>query len=696
MNIKLLTIVGLCAVCLTCCSKKVMESGEMGNNTTKTMTNQSQSTPTIESNDFIEDLIGKMTIEEKVGQMNLYNGFYDATGPVPEGANNKEKYNHVKSGQVGAMLNVKNVKEIKALQKLAVDNSRLGIPMLFGFDVIHGHKISGPIPIAESASWDLEAIQQAAAYAAMEAAAVGINWTFAPMVDIGRDARWGRNMEGAGEDPYLGSKIAAARVKGFQGDDLSDPNTIAACAKHFAGYGFAEAGKEYNTVDIGLSTMYNIVLPPFQAAVDAGVATFMNGFNEINGVPVTGDPWLQRDILKGEWGFQGFVVSDWGSIGEMVAHRYAKDNKTAAQIGANAGSDMDMESYVYINHLKELIEEGAVKEATLDDAVRRILKVKYDLGLFDDPYLYCDEDKEVRMADSQEVKDGVLDMAKKSIVLLKNEGVLPLSKNAKNVAVIGQIASSKTSVLGSWRLGAADNTAVSVIEGLEPYLGNNMKYERGVEVYSGPEVFAQEIQVNEDNMDGIDRAVRLAKSSDVVIVVAGEHGYQSGEGRSRADIRLPGLQREMLKKISEVNSNIVLVLTNGRPLDLSWEDANIPAIVETWQLGAMSGHAIASVLFGDHNPSGKLPMTFPHEVGQVPLYYNHKSTGRGTPVDMVFWSHYSDVDNTGLCPTLHHRQVCKCYTSGERTQGIRKGLHRGWWIKDCQVYSDRCPPRLLQ
>jgi len=399
--------------------------------------------------------------------------------------------------------------------------------------------------------------------------------------------------------------------------------------------------------------MYNIVLPPFQAAVDAGVATFMNGFNEINGVPVTGDPWLQRDILKGEWGFQGFVVSDWGSIGEMVAHRYAKDNKTAAQIGANAGSDMDMESYVYINHLKELIEEGAVKEATLDDAVRRILKVKYDLGLFDDPYLYCDEDKEVRMADSQEVKDGVLDMAKKSIVLLKNEGVLPLSKNAKNVAVIGQIASSKTSVLGSWRLGAADNTAVSVIEGLEPYLGNNMKYERGVEVYSGPEVFAQEIQVNEDNMDGIDRAVRLAKSSDVVIVVAGEHGYQSGEGRSRADIRLPGLQREMLKKISEVNSNIVLVLTNGRPLDLSWEDANIPAIVETWQLGAMSGHAIASVLFGDHNPSGKLPMTFPHEVGQVPLYYNHKSTGRGTPVDMVFWSHYSDVDNTGLYPFGH-------------------------------------------
>ncbi len=613
---------------------------------------------------FVDNLISQMTLEEKVGQMNLYNGFFDATGPVPDNQDTKNKYNQIKNGEVGAMLNVKTVKEIKALQQLAVENSRLGIPMLFGFDVIHGHKISGPIPLAESASWDLEAIEKAAAYAAMEAAAVGINWTFAPMVDIGRDARWGRNMEGAGEDTYLGTKIAAARVKGFQGDDLSDPNTIAACAKHFAAYGFAEAGREYNTTDMGLSTLYNVILPPFQAAVDAGVATFMNGFNEINGIPVTGDPWLQRDILKGQWGFDGFVVSDWGSIGEMVAHSYAKDNKTAAKIGANAGSDMDMEAYVYINHLKELVEEGEVKESVLDDAVSRILKVKYDLGLFDDPYLYCDEEKEKSMAVSQEVKDGALDMAKKSIVLLKNDGVLPLSKTSKNVAVIGQIAASKTSVLGSWRLGADDNSAVSVLEGLKPYLGDNMKYERGVEVWSGTEAFAQELKINEDNTDGIDEAVKLAKSSDVVIVVAGEHGYQSGEGRSRADIRLPGLQRKMLKKICAVNSNVVLVLTNGRPLDLSWEDANIPAILETWQLGAMSGHAIAEVLFGEHNPSGKLPMTFPREVGQVPLYYNQKSTGRGGAKDMVFWSHYSDVPNTGLYPFGHGLSYTKYDYSG--------------------------------
>jgi len=645
MKLGLLTLFCGVIFCLTNCNKQVTTA-------TAALPSSTEIQPgTIESNDFIESLIAKMTVEEKVGQMTQYTGFFDPTGPVPKDGNIKEKYDAVKSGRVGSMLNVKTVKDVRALQKLAVENSRLGIPLIFGFDVIHGHKISAPIPLAESASWDLEAIEKSAANAAKEAAAVGINWTFAPMLDIGRDARWGRVMEGAGEDPYLGSKIGAARVKGFQGDDLSSPSTIAACAKHFAGYGYTEDGRDYNTTDFGTSTLYNVVLPPFKAAVDAGVQTFMNGFNDYNGIPVTGNEFLQRDLLKGQWEFDGFIVSDWGSIGEMVAHGYAEDNKHAAELAINAGSDMDMESYAYQAHLPKLVEDGKAKMELLDDAVRRILLVKQKLGLFDDPYLYCNEEREAEMANNQQIKDDALDIARKSIVLLKNEGnVLPLSKSIKKVAVIGQLAESKNSPLGSWRLGAEDDTAISVLEGLEPILGSNMTYQRGVELYSGVEGFVNELAINTDDRAGIDQAVALAKKSDIVIVVAGEHGYQSGEGRSRSDITLPGLQKEMLMKIKAVNPNIVLVLNNGRPLELSWEDENIPAIVEAWQLGAMAGNAIADVLFGDYNPSGKLPMTFPRSVGQVPAYYGVKSTGRGDAIDLVFWSHYSDISNTPLYP----------------------------------------------
>ena len=370
-------------------------------------------------NKDVESLLEKMTLDEKIGQMNQYNGFYDATGPSPILGDAKKKYNNLKNGLVGSMLNVRGVKDVRAFQKIAVEETRLGIPLIFGFDLIHGYKTIAPIPLAESASWDINEIRKSASLGAKEASAAGINWTFAPMVDISRDARWGRVMEGAGEDPFLGSLIAAARVKGFQGNDLSSPSTVAACAKHFAAYGFVESGRDYNTVDIGLSTLHNIVLPPFKAAVDAGVRTFMNGFTELNGIPVTADSYLQREILKKQWGFKGFIVSDWGSLREMMDHGYAKDRKHAGELALNGGSDMDMESTIYVEELSNLVKEGKVNIEQIDDAVRRILLVKFELGLFDDPYKYCDLIRERKITGSQELMDGALEMAKKSIVLLK-------------------------------------------------------------------------------------------------------------------------------------------------------------------------------------------------------------------------------------------------------------------------------------
>lgn len=601
----------------------------------------------------IDSLLKLMTLEEKIGQMNQYNGFWDVTGPTPKNGDAAKKYEHLKKGWVGSMLNVTGVEEVKALQRIAVEETRLGIPLIIGFDVVHGFKTISPIPLAEAASWDLDAIKNSAVVAAEEASASGINWTFAPMVDISRDARWGRIMEGAGEDPYLGSKIAIARVQGFQGEDLAANNTIAACAKHFAGYGFAEAGRDYNTVDIGTSTLHNVIFPPFIAAKNAGVRTFMNSFNEINGIPATGSSYLQRDILKGEWNFDGFVVSDWGSITEMIAHRQAKDGKHAAEIAANGGSDMDMESYLYIGELANLVKEGKVKESTIDDAVRRILRVKFELGLFDDPYKYCNEAREKEVIGNKKIHDAVLDMAKKSIVLLKNDKqLLPLKKEGQKIAVIGALANDKTSPLGSWRIGADDGTAVSVLEGLQAYKGNEIIYSKGADVVTGETVFAKELTINTNDKSGFSDAIAIAKNADVVIMVLGEHGLQTGEGRSQVNLDLPGVQQELLEEVFKVNKNIVLVLNNGRPLTINWADKNIPAIVEAWQLGTQSGHAIAQVLYGDYNPSGKLPMTFPRHVGQVPIYYNYKSTGRPKlpAPNEVFWSHYTDVSNTPLYP----------------------------------------------
>lgn len=602
-----------------------------------------------EINEKVNDLLAKMTLEEKVGQMNQYNGFYDATGPVPTDDNTQSKLQHLKNGWVGSVLNVRGAKATRELQRVVVEESRLGIPLIFGLDVIHGHKTLTPIPLGEAASWDLAAIEKSARIAAIEGTAVGQNWTFAPMVDITRDARWGRVMEGAGEDPYLCSLIGVARVKGFQGNDLSAPNTMAACAKHFAGYGFAEAGRDYNTVDVGTSTLYNVILPPFQAAVEAAVKTVMNSFNTLNGIPATGNAFLQREILKGKWNFKGFVISDWGSGREMIPHGVTKDLEQVAEMAANAGSDMDMESYSYVKHLVNLVKEGKVDENLIDDAVRRILTVKYELGLFDDPYRYCSEEREKALLYHPDHQKAALDMAKKSIVLLKNQHqLLPLQKNTK-VAIIGDLAADKTSPLGSWRIGSDDETAVSVLEGFDK-MGIKYTYAQGAKLVNGPVEFAAELVFNTSDKSGFKEAIKLAKSAETVIMVLGEHGLQTGEGRSRTNLDLPGLQQELLEEIYKVNSNIVLVLMNGRPLALEWADEHVPAILETWHLGSQSGNAIAQTLFGENNPSGKLPMSFPRNVGQCPIYYNHLNTGRPGPNTDVFWSHYMDAPNAPLYP----------------------------------------------
>ncbi len=599
---------------------------------------------------FIEDLISKMTLAEKAGQMNQYNGFWDATGPMPEGDYQKKRYNELKNGQVGSMLNVIGVDEIYALQKIAVEETRLGIPLIFGHDVIHGYKTIFPIPLAESSSWDLDLMEKSARVAATEASADGLNWTFAPMVDISRDARWGRVMEGAGEDPYLGSLVAKARVKGFQGDDLNDINSIVACAKHFAGYGFSEAGRDYNTTDFNHYTLHNTIMPPFKAAVDAGVRTFMNSFNTLDEIPATGHKHIQRDILKGDWNFDGFIVSDWGSIDQMIPHGFARDGEHAAELAVLAGSDMDMESSLYVSKLVGLVESGKVKEELLNDAVRRILRVKYELGLFEDPFKYCNKQR----SDSELASDNnmkvALDAAKKSIVLLKNNNqLLPLEKEGEKIAIIGPLAGDKNSPLGNWRSQAVYNSASSVVEGMNKYKGNRIVYEKGVDLYYGKTNFHNRVKINYDDKSDFGKAKLAAAISDIVVMVLGEEGNQSGEGRSRTNIGLPGLQLELLKEINKINNNIILVVMSGRPLDLSWEDENIPAIVQAWHLGSKSGDAIAQVLYGDYNPSGKLTMSFPRNVGQVPVYYNFKNTGRpSTSVEQVTNSGYADVENSPL------------------------------------------------
>ncbi len=619
--------------------------------TVSTINAQQKLNPEIEKK--IDVLMSKMTLEEKVGQMNQYNGFWDVTGPAPVGGTAEQKYENIKKGLVGSMLTVRGVKEVKAVQKIAVEQTRLGIPLIIGFDVIHGYKTLSPIPLAEAASWDLKAIEKSAETAASEAAASGINWTFGPMMDISKDARWGRVMEGAGEDSYLGSKVAIARVKGFQGDNtFKSPLRIATTAKHFAAYGFVESALEYNASEISNNTLFNQVLPPFKAAVDAGLKTVMTSFNTINGIPASGDKFLLRDVLKNKWGFNGFVISDWASIREMIPWGFSKDEKEAAISAVEAGTDMDMEGGIYVPYLIDLVKQGKVKQEFVDDAVRRILRVKYELGLFDNPYRFLDEKREKEVIGSKANREAVLDMAKKSIVLLKNDtNLLPLKKSGQKIVLLGSLAESKNSPLGSWRIAAESNTAVSVLEGMQQYKSNSLNYVKGLDLTTVEPTFLTEVQYNTTDKSGFEAAKNAAKDADVVVMVLGEHGFSTGEARSRTNLDLPGLQQEFLEEIYKVNPNIVLVLNNGRPLTISWAAEKIPTILEAWQLGTETGNAVAQVLYGDYNPSGKLPMSFPRNIGQVPISYNHYSTGRFTNKDNnVFWSHYSDVEKTPLYP----------------------------------------------
>jgi beta-glucosidase len=603
--------------------------------------------------DDVQALLERMTLEEKVGQLNQYSSTFDLTGPAPTDQYNQQRHSNIRSGLVGSMLNVTGAEATCRAQRLAVENSRLGVPLIFGFDVVHGYRTMFPIPLGEAASWDLEAIELSARVAATEAAAAGLHWTFAPMVDIARDARWGRIMEGAGEDPFLGAAVAAARVRGFQGTALDATDTLAACAKHFAAYGFVEAGREYNTVDISEHTLRNVALPPFKAAVDAGVATIMNSFSEIGGVPATGDAHLQREILKGEWGFEGFVVSDWDSIGEMTFHGVAADEREASALAITAGSDMDMESSAYIEHLAALVNDGEIDASLVDEAVRRILRIKFQLGLFDDPYRYCDEQREQQTLLAETHLAAAREVARKSIVLLKNDAAtLPLAKKDISIAVIGSLAADKDSPLGSWRGKAIPGSAVSLLEGIRAAVGvdTEITYAEGAPLVVGRRHFVHELELNDDDRSGFPEAVEAAEESDVVVIAVGEEAFQSGEARSVVDLRLKGVQEDLLKAVHTANPNVVVVVMSGRPLVLTWAADNVPAILQCWHLGSEAGHAIADVLFGDHNPSGKLPVSFPRHGGQEPLYYNHKSTGRPVSEGDVFWSHYTDESNAPLYP----------------------------------------------
>ncbi|MDA6071227.1 glycoside hydrolase family 3 C-terminal domain-containing protein [Flavobacterium sp. AC] len=590
----------------------------------------------------VNALLKKMTIEEKIGQLNQYTGDNSATGPITI---NPNKQAEIKAGIVGSMLNIIGTKYTRQYQELAMQ-SRLKIPLLFGQDVIHGYKTTFPIPLAEAASWDLTAIELAARVAATEASASGIHWTFAPMVDIGRDPRWGRVMEGAGEDTYLGSKIAYARVKGFQGNKLGDLNSVMACVKHFAAYGAAVGGRDYNSVDMSERMLWETYLPPFKAALDAGAATFMNSFNDLNGIPATGNAHLQRDILKGKWDFQGFVVSDWGSIGEMVAHGYSKDLKAAALSAITAGSDMDMESNAYRYHLAELVKEGKVSVDLIDDAVKRILRKKFELGLFDDPYRYSDQKRADKALNNPEHRKAALDVAQKSIVLLKNENeTLPLSKNLKTIAFIGPMVKEYKENMGFWSVELPEvdynKWVVSQWDGLQNKVGKNTKL-----------LYAKGCEVDGDNKDGFAEAVATAKQADVVILSIGESRDMSGEAKSRSNLHLPGVQEDLVKAIQATGKPVVVLVNAGRPLIFNWTADNVPAIVYTWWLGTEAGNAIANVLFGDYNPSGKLPMTFPREVGQVPIYYNHYSTGRPAKDEdsKNYVSAYIDLKNSPKFP----------------------------------------------
>ncbi len=582
----------------------------------------------------VEQLLARMTLEEKVGQLNQLSG-KEFTGPATDKVHSMEA--EIRSGHVGSMLNIKGVADTRRLQALALQ-SRLKIPLLFGLDVIHGYQTVFPVPLGESASWDLDAIEESARIAAREAAASGIHWTFAPMVDVGRDPRWGRVMEGAGEDSYLGARIAEARVRGFQGARLGGVASVMATAKHFAAYGAAIAGRDYNAVDMSEHQLYETYLPPFKAAVDAGAATFMNAFNTLNGIPATGHAGLQRDILKGAWGFKGFVVSDWGSVREMVVHGYAADLPDAAAKALTAGSDMDMESNAYSSSLAAQVKAGKVAPAQVDDAVRRVLTKKFELGLFDDPYRFSDAAREKAALNDPRHLQAARTIAGKSIVLLKNENeALPLRRGLRSIAVIGPLADARRDLEGGWIVKSGADKMASLVDAVREAAGpgTQVSYAPGCDVACR-------------NTDGFEAALRAARGADAVVLAVGESWDMSGEAKSRADIGLPGRQGELFAALRAIGKTPVVVINAGRPLIFEEVAQQAPAIVYAWFPGTEGARATADVLFGDVNPSAKLPMTFPRTMGQVPIGYQQYETGR--PVrdvnNIVYKSAYIDAPNT--------------------------------------------------
>ncbi len=571
-------------------------------------------------------LLSRMTLEEKLGQLNQLSGFSDETGKL------------IKAGKVGSLLNLRGAEIINTVQRIAVEESRLRIPLLIGNDVIHGYRTTFPIPLGETASWEPELMERTAKAAAREAAAAGTRWTFAPMVDIARDPRWGRIAEGAGEDPYLGCRAARARVRGFQHGGLESRDAVAACAKHYVAYGAAEGGRDYNTVDLSLNTLRNVFLPPFQSAVSAGVATFMSAFNDLNGVPASANRFTLTQILRKEWKFKGFVVSDWNSIGELVNHGLAAGPEEAARLGFLAGVDMDMISELYPRHLGKAVRNGTVPLKAINEAVRKILRIKFRLGLFDRPYADLEREKSVlacpeHMALAREA-------TRRSLVLLKNDGgVLPLPKDIRRLAVVGPLADNREDLLGTWNCQGRPEEVVTVLEGIRAAVSpeTQVLYSKGCEIEGGEkENFAEPYGI----------AVR----ADAAVLVLGESQLMSGEGGCRTDIGLPGHQEELLKMFHASGVPTVLVLMSGRPLAIPWPAANIPAIIAAWHPGTQGGNAVADVLFGDYNPSGRLPVSFPRSAGQIPVYYAQKNTGRPPLDDNRTTSKYLDSPNTPLYP----------------------------------------------
>ena len=605
---------------------------------------------------FIDNLMGKMTLQEKIGQLNL-----PVSGEIVTGqAKSSDVAGKIRKGQVGGLFNVKGVENIREVQKIAVEQSRLKIPLLFGMDVIHGYETVFPIPLALSCSWDMEAIKESACIAAKESSADGICWTFSPMVDICRDPRWGRMAEGGGEDPYLGSEISAAMVKGYQGDDLTDKNTIMACVKHFALYGAPEAGRDYNTVDMSHLSMFNNYFPPYKAAIDAGVGSVMTSFNVVDGIPATDNKWLMTDVLRDRWGFDGFVVTDYTAISEMIAHGMG-DLQQVSAMSLSAGTDMDMVADGFLTTLEKSLKEGKVTMAEIDKACRRILEAKYKLGLFDDPYKYCDASRVKKDIFTAENRTVARKIATETFVLLKNENnLLPLQRKGK-IALVGPLANTKANMPGTWSVAAASDKYNSLYESMKQSLagkaevlyakGSNLMYDAQREAEAT--MFGREMRDPRSAQELLDEALNVASQADVIVAAVGESSEMSGESSSRTNLEMPDAQRDLLTALKKTGKPVVLVYFAGRSTVMTWEQENFPAILNVWFGGSEAADAICDVVFGDVSPSGKLTTTFPKNVGQIPLYYNHLNTGR--PLEAGKWfskfrSNYLDIDNDPLYP----------------------------------------------